>query len=74
VFVSPNSRHSRQLCFTFALSLLHTQIHTSGGANFWSGRGSPYPALFAPLLFALRRGSTPPQCPITASSVSHSAM
>jgi hypothetical protein len=51
-------------CALHSLCLSYTQIHTSGGANSWSGQGSPYPALLTPSLLALWRGSTPPQGPI----------
>jgi hypothetical protein len=51
-------------CALHSLCLSYTQIHSSGGANSWSGWGSPYPALLTPSLLALRRGSTSPQGPI----------
>jgi hypothetical protein len=40
-------------------SLVHTQIHTSGGGNYWGGRGSPYPGLLAPLSFCAWEGVDP---------------
>jgi hypothetical protein len=66
VFVSPDY-DILDCCVSHSLSLSYTQVHTSGGANSWSGRGSPYPALLTLLLFALERGSTP-------STVSNSSL
>jgi hypothetical protein len=58
VFVSPNFRLPRQWCLAFALSLTHTDPHR-WGANSWSGRGSLYPTLLAPLPFCAWEGVDP---------------
>jgi hypothetical protein len=67
VFVGSNSRHPRQLCFTFALSLsLSRSRFLQMGALTLGVAGAPHTRLFLLryFFFALRRGSTPPQCPL----------
>jgi hypothetical protein len=64
--VSPDFQHPRQFFFfTFSLSLLFFSSLSPRGTKTPGVAGAPpYPALLTPLLFALHRGSTPPQCPV----------
>jgi hypothetical protein len=59
VFASPDCRHPWPLCFTLARSFSRSRFTPSVALTL----GVPG-ALLAPLLLALRRASTPPQCPI----------